>query len=31
MTEFVLNVVCPPEDGISQVERFAKAVMVGFR
>ena len=30
MTEFVLNVACPPEEGISQVERFAKEVMVGF-
>ena len=31
MTEFVMNVVCPPEEGISQVERFAKEVVAGFR
>ena len=31
VTEFVLNMVCPPEEGIAQVERFAKEVMVGFR
>ena len=31
VTEFVLNLVCPPEEGVAQVERFAKEVMVGFR
>ena len=31
VVEFVMNVVCPPEEGISQVERFAREVMVGFR
>ena len=30
VTEFVMNVVCPPEEGISQVERFAREVMLGF-
>ena len=31
VAEFVLNVVCRPEEGISQVERFAKEVVAGFR
>lgn len=31
VTEFVMNVVCPPLEGISQAERFANEVMVGFR
>ena len=31
VTEFVMNIVCPPEQGLSQAERFAKEVMVGFR
>ena len=31
VTEFVMNLVCPPEEGIHQAERFAKEIMPGFR
>ena len=31
VTEFVMNLVCHPEEGIHQAERFAKEVMPGFR
>ncbi len=31
VTEFVMNIVCPPEQGLSQAERFAKEIMPGFR
>lgn len=31
VTEFVMNLVCPPEQGLSHAERFAKEVMPGFR
>ena len=30
VTEFVMNVVCPPEEALSQAERFAKEVMSHF-
>ena len=30
VTEFVMNLVCPPEEGIHQAERFAKEVIPGF-
>ena len=31
VTEFVLNVVCPPEEGIGQAARFAQEVMPHFK
>ena len=31
VTEFVMNVACPPEEGLAQAERFAREVMPGFR
>lgn len=30
VTEFVMNLVCPPEQGLSQAERFAKEIMPAF-
>ena len=30
VTEFVMNLVCPPQEALSQAERFAKEVMPGF-
>ena len=31
VTEFVMNIVCPPEQGLSHAERFGKEIMPGFR
>ena len=31
VTEFVMNMVCPPEECLSQAERFAKEIMPAFR